>query len=825
MRAGEREEIIGAGAREMERLVDAFSTLAVPTTEANEGAEALETLDERQRECVEAALRGENAFVTGVGGTGKTRVLRAIRTATTGAGRRTVTTASTGIAAEAIGGTTIHAFCGLGVSKTIHQGFGYASVEVKRRVRECDVLLVDEVSMLSGEFFDRLSHHLKRLRGDPRPCGGIQMILFGDFLQLGPVDDTEKRARSGLGFCPGLFLNRGWLFESWTWEELNVKTVFLQTVYRQKDDLEFVEALKNIRIGNSGAVREFQQLYQRNSSGTRDGRWELRIVGTNAEADKINGSGLNRLRSPSATFFAEDTVEVPDDIDDEVAAERERDLRDLWRTKLKSSCRVAEKLELKQGAKVMVLKNLETFIEVDGVRTPRRLVNGTRGYISRMEPAIKCLDEIKALKASLEKDLDDKAKSTIADASVAAHEAETMARSLEVLDAQLKWIQEQIAKEEEKAVVPYALFTGYDKAMPMLPCVFKFETAGLGTNVRTQIPLTLAWAVTVHKSQGMTLDSAYIECRDFFADGQAYVALSRVRNLAGLKVEGFDAAGVRTSQTAKRFYDEQNQVARQPTRGWWNYNSAYNGGDDYGKLLEKLIRDRGFPPNQTLEVGDLRSRQSSSQWKCRSCGHGSRVCEDMQEFITSTFREPRSGSARRASLRDDADVLDRSPARARRLSFGEDETQSQVPLAERARRLHMQDLCARHNCEEVQTQGDGNCQFRALSLGLNGSEDRHAEVRANIVQHLRENPETYAGFVEGAEVFANYVNRISRDREWGDEVTLRAFEQCYRRGVRVLSDNEQNPVINPRFEGPQEDTITITHYGELHYNGTKPIRA
>ena len=181
----------------------------MPTTEADEGAKALDALDDTQKRCVEAALAGENAFVSGVGGTGKTRVLRAIRTALTRAGRTTATTASTGIAAEAIGGTTIHAFCGLGVSKTIHQGFGYASVEVKRRVRECDVLLVDEVSMLSGEFFDRLSHHLKRLRGDPRPCGGIQMILFGDFLQLGPVDDTEKRAKSGLGFCPGLFLNPG----------------------------------------------------------------------------------------------------------------------------------------------------------------------------------------------------------------------------------------------------------------------------------------------------------------------------------------------------------------------------------------------------------------------------------------------------------------------------------------------------------------------------------------------------------------------------------------------------------------------------------------
>ena len=137
----------------------------------------------------------------------------------------------------------------------------------------------------------------------------------------------------------------------------------------------------------------------------------------------------------------------------------------------------------------------------------------------------------------------------------------------------------------------------------------------------------------------------------------------------------------------------------------------------------------------------------------------------------------------------------------------------------------MKELCARHNCEEVRVDGDGNCQFRALSLGLYGSEDHHADVRANIVQHLRENPETYSAFMEPDEDFAEYINRISQDGQWGDEVTLRAFERCNGRGVRVLSDNEQNPVINPTFEGPLEDTITITHYGELHYNGTKPIRA
>lgn len=685
--AATRDDVIlGAGAREIDHLVHAFAALAVPTTEADEGSRALDALDETQRRCVETALRGEHAFVSGVGGTGKTRVLRAIRTALERAGKTTATTASTGIAAEAIGGTTIHAFCGLGVTQTIHKGFGYPSPLVEQRVRQCDVLLVDEVSMLSGEFFDRLSFHLKRVRGDPRPCGGIQMILFGDFLQLGPVDGTETRWQSGRGFCPGLFLNRGWLFESWTWGELNVKTVCLQTVYRQKDDLEFVEALKNIRTGESGAVREFQQLYERSASESNNGTWELRIVGTNAEADRINGDGLETLRSPSYAFLAEDTVELPDDIEEEAKADRARELRNLWRTKLKQSCRVAEKLVLKKGAKVMVLKNLDTHIEVDGVRTPKRLVNGTRGYISSMEPAIKCLDEMKALKASFEKELDEKAKSTIVDASVAAEEAEAMRRSLEVLDAQLEWIHEQIA-QEEKAVVPYARFTGYEKSIPMLPCEFKFETAGLGANVRTQIPLTLAWAVTVHKSQGMTLESARIQCGNFFAEGQAYVALSRVRNLAGLQVEGFDETRVKTSSTAKRFYDDQNQVTRQPARGWWTYNSAYRGDDGYGRLLERLVQDRGFPPHQTLELGVLRPRQSPSQWRCRSCGYGSAVCEEMQEFINRTIREPRSSSARRASLRDDNGMPDRSPTRARRLSFGEDETQSQIPLAERARML------------------------------------------------------------------------------------------------------------------------------------------
>ena len=128
---------------------------------------------------------------------------------------------------------------------------------------------------------------------------------------------------------------------------------------------------------------------------------------------------------------------------------------------------------------------------------------------------------------------------------------------------------------------------------------------------------------------------------------------------------------------------------------------------------------------------------------------------------------------------------------------GEDDKEvlNDISNVNQPQQQHMKDLCAMYNCEEVPTQGDGNCQFRALSLGLYGSEDRHAEVRTNIVQHLRENSERYFQFVE-SEFFADYVNRISLDGQWGDAITLQAFVEYYSRGVRVLSDNEQNPVFD-----------------------------
>ena len=96
---------------------------------------------------------------------------------------------------------------------------------------------------VSGEMFDRLSEHFSTVRGyDGAPFGGLQIILFGDFLQLGPIDQTKRRTDTKQGFCPALFLDRGWAFESWSWQDLRLESVELTKVFRQQDEA-FVDVL------------------------------------------------------------------------------------------------------------------------------------------------------------------------------------------------------------------------------------------------------------------------------------------------------------------------------------------------------------------------------------------------------------------------------------------------------------------------------------------------------------------------------------------------------------------------------------------------------
>ncbi|KKK98828.1 hypothetical protein LCGC14_2638820, partial [marine sediment metagenome] len=203
------------------------------------------TLSEGQQEALNAALAGHNIFITGPGGTGKSELLFQIIDALSDM-KHVATTASTGIAAIRIGGATIHAWLGTQikknkaeVSKVLSQRRVKNVHEIERRLKETDVLVVDEVSMLSGDYIEMMDFWLRRMRKKiTKPFGGLQVIFTGDFLQLPPV---QKR---------GDKFDFLYAFQSQVWQKAGLQTHMLTKVFRQ-DDAQFIEMLMRLRIGET----------------------------------------------------------------------------------------------------------------------------------------------------------------------------------------------------------------------------------------------------------------------------------------------------------------------------------------------------------------------------------------------------------------------------------------------------------------------------------------------------------------------------------------------------------------------------------------------
>lgn len=193
-----------------------------------------------QRHAVDLAHAGHSFFLTGGAGTGKSFTLRLVVQALQAKNgfERVFVTASTGIAACHIGGTTLHSFGGIGLGKESAQDL-LRNLQKKRgaikRWHDCEVLVIDEVSMLDAALFDKLEQLARLVRHNERPFGGIQLILCGDFFQLPPV---------GLSNRPGI----AFLFEAASWNRVVPQTVLLRTVIRQKDQT-FVDLLNAMRRG------------------------------------------------------------------------------------------------------------------------------------------------------------------------------------------------------------------------------------------------------------------------------------------------------------------------------------------------------------------------------------------------------------------------------------------------------------------------------------------------------------------------------------------------------------------------------------------------
>lgn len=398
-------------------------------------------------------------FITGNAGTGKTTLLKHI----TGKGDTTVdesnedfidavnsiregnklVVAPTGVAAINAGGTTINSFFKINPFKkydtdNLSTNQVYQDFKLKRSkkdiIRDLDVLIIDEISMVKAEMLDLVDKLLRTFRGQYlKPFGGVQVVVIGDLFQLPPIKNKEANIK----------YKTEYFFSAKVFHELyfngHVKFVELKKIYRQKSD-EFITILNNIRDG-SVTEANLINLNQRVGLPESDEGF-ITITTHNLNAENINATKYNSLQTEEKIYEAEVWGEFKDDF-----------------------FKAIERVEVKIGAQVMVMKN-----------------NHQKGYYNGMIGTVKeindnnVLIETKGLNVRIEKE------------------------TWQKLDFEMSggFIRETVVGEF------------------------------------TQMPLKLAWAITVHKSQGLTFDKVIAEVDASFDSGQVYVALSRCTSLEGL---------------------------------------------------------------------------------------------------------------------------------------------------------------------------------------------------------------------------------------------------------------------------------------------------
>lgn len=378
-------------------------------------------------------LEGQSVFLTGAPGAGKTYVLNEFIRRAKRQGKDVAVTASTGIAATHIGGSTIHSWSGLGIREFLtskdRQALS-ANAKLVKRYNACEILVIDEVSMLHGKRLDMVNDVCKLLRKNPEPFGGLQVILVGDLFQLPPV----SRDTSVMDFA----------HLSDAWQELDPKICYLAEQHRQTGDglLALLEAMRR------GEIDEYHEELLQERMGKKPSALNqvTRLYAHNVDIDTVNNRHLAALSDETREYemYSKGPAAKVD--------------------QLKRSVLAPELLELKTGAEVMFVAN----------NASTGFVNGTRGKV--------------------------------------------------------------VDFKDDQPVIELA--TG--RRITVQEHSWKLEEDGKVRAEVVQLPLRLAWAITIHKSQGMSLDAAEIDLSKSFTPGMGYVALSRVRSLDGLYLAGIN---------------------------------------------------------------------------------------------------------------------------------------------------------------------------------------------------------------------------------------------------------------------------------------------
>lgn len=397
-------------------------------------------------------------FLTGKAGTGKTTLLKEIITTTH---KNTVVVAPTGIAALNAGGVTIHSLFQLPfggfipdnsaphfsdsvkfeTKSTLFRHFRMSGLK-KSVIRNMELMIIDEVSMLRADLLDAIDFMMQSVRKRKAPFGGVQVLFIGDLLQLPPVirDEEWSTLRK--------YYNGKFFFHSHVIQQNPPLYIELSKIFRQSDDA-FISILNNLR-NNQISNQDITVLnqYVNPNFDLNNNKGYIILTTHNAKADAINAKALEDLDGKLMTF----NPEIVDDFPDKIYP-------------------LEYNLQLKVGAQIMFVKNDPSF--------EKKYFNGKMGFV----------------------------------------------KSLSTNEILVHFPEENLTIEVEK-------FEWQNIRYKINAITKEIEEEILGTFVH--YPIKLAWAITVHKSQGLTFDKAVLDVSKVFVPGQAYVALSRLRSLNGL---------------------------------------------------------------------------------------------------------------------------------------------------------------------------------------------------------------------------------------------------------------------------------------------------
>ncbi|MFW1859665.1 AAA family ATPase [Acinetobacter defluvii] len=393
----------------------------------------------KQETALKLMKTGENVFLTGSAGAGKTYTLNQYINYLKVRKVPVAITASTGIAATHMNGMTIHTWAGIGIKDILSDDDLKRMKErkyLKEHLENAQVLIIDEISMLHAKQLNLVNQVLKYFKESDDAFGGIQVIAAGDFFQLPPVGKNDEKNRDK--FC----------FMSNAWVEAKFRVCYLTEQHRQ-DDSALNDVLNAIRAQNI-QPQHLQALH--NTRNQDIGDTYTRLYTHNMDVDNINYKHLNEISGKEHQFIA-------------VTDGNEKLIETL-----KSSVRAPDELTLKKHAKVMFVKN----------NFDMGYINGSLGEVVGFE------------------------------------------------------------EDDELGVLPKVKLTD-GTTLLVEPETWSVDNdAGKTIASLQQVPLRLAWAITIHKSQGMTLEAAEINLSHTFEKGQGYVALSRLKSIEGLRLLGFN---------------------------------------------------------------------------------------------------------------------------------------------------------------------------------------------------------------------------------------------------------------------------------------------